>query len=187
MRYTTIIDISEIQVIYRNPAARLVYLHLVLKSGYHDHDRDLAQISLRSLMKDTGLTMSAVRHAVQLLEKYSLIRREGMMWKVRKFVIESPITKRAQSKKQEDTRRALQIQEEESARRAAEREKYEKEQRRLAKQGKNSFMLYYEDLLKRAAAGDLQAAADARANEKAYNEMKVEMEKRQAALNSIPK
>lgn len=185
MRYTTIIDITAIQAIYKNPAARLLYLHLVLKSGYHDHDRDLIQVSIRSLARDTGLTIAAVRHAMQQLEKFQLVARRGPLTKVRKFIVEQPITRRATSKKMEDSKKYQAIREQESAARAAERERYEKEQQRLARQGKNSFMIYYEDLLKRAEAGDLQAAAEARANEKTYNEMKAEMAKKQAALTSI--
>lgn len=185
MRYTTIIDITEIPSIYKNQAARMIYLHLVLKSGYHDQDRDLIQVSIRSLARDTGLTIAAVRHALQQLEKFQLIARRGTWTKVRKFIVEQPITKRASTKKLEDTKKFQEIREAESAARAAEREKYEKEQLKLAKQGKNSFMIYYEELLKRAEAGDLQAAADVRANEKAYNEMKVEMEKKKAALANI--
>ena len=73
MRYTTIIDISEIQPIYRNVNARLVYLHLVLKSGYHDNDRDLVSISLRRIAAEVGLTLSATRHAISQLEKAQLL------------------------------------------------------------------------------------------------------------------
>lgn len=90
MRYTTIIDISEMSEVYRNLNTRAVYLHLVLKSGYHDDDRDKIRISIRRLAAESGLTVSAVRNALQQLEKASMIERtsDGTT-SVRKWILET--------------------------------------------------------------------------------------------------
>lgn len=100
MRYTTVIDISEIQEIYRNPVARLIYLHMSLKAGYHDADRDLVNISIRRLSGDVGVTVSAVRHALRQLERAGLLTREGNLWRIRKWVEEQQITARAKTKRE---------------------------------------------------------------------------------------
>lgn len=100
MRYTTVIDISEIQDIYRNPVARLIYLHMSLKAGYHDADRDLVNISIRRLSVDVGVTVSAVRHALRQLERAGLLTREGNLWRIRKWVEEQQITARAKTKRE---------------------------------------------------------------------------------------
>lgn len=88
MRYTTVIDISEFPALYRNHNARLVYLHLALKSGYHDDDRDLIDISIRSLAATVGLTVSATRHSLRILEQSEMIARDGQRWRVRKFFLD---------------------------------------------------------------------------------------------------
>lgn len=99
MRYTTIIDITEDRALYRNQAARLVYLHLVLKSGYHDDDRDIAVLSIRSMAADIGLTVSAVRHAIAKLQGAGCIEHlEASRWKVRKWVPTVVPTSRRQVK-----------------------------------------------------------------------------------------
>lgn len=100
MRYTTVIDISEVQEIYRNPAARLIYLHMSLRAGYHDVDRDLVTISIRRLSADVGVTVSAVRHALRQLERAQLIQKEGNVWRVKKWVEEQQITTRARTKRE---------------------------------------------------------------------------------------
>lgn len=94
MRYTTIIDITEQPEVYRNPAARLLYLHLVLKSGYHDDDRDTIGTSIRRISADTGITVSAARHALRLLEASGLVNRKGPRWSVVKWVMTKEITAR---------------------------------------------------------------------------------------------
>lgn len=93
MRYTTIIDLSE-SALYRNHNVRLVYLHLVLKSGYHDQDRDLITVSIRNLAASVGLSVSATRHAVAQLEAVQLLRHEGSTWRVRKWIAVDPPTAR---------------------------------------------------------------------------------------------
>lgn len=98
MRYTTIVDISQIQDIYRNPNLRLVYLHLCLRSGYHDDDRDKIRISIRKLADEVGLTVSATRHALARLQAEHFLARVGETWMVRKYVIDNPPTPRQKTK-----------------------------------------------------------------------------------------
>ena len=182
MRYTTIIDISEIPAIYRNVNARLVYLHLVLKSGYHDHDRDLVTMSLRRIVAETGLSLSAVRHAVSMLEKAHLLSRQGPFWLVKKWIIEQKISTRARTARQQ---KQIEIE----AERRIENEKREREaeiekQRReaLAANGKNEFMMFYERKQKEAEAGDLEAAESVKKWRKMY-EMQVEKMRQYAGGN----
>lgn len=100
MRYTTVIDISEISDIYKNSTARLIYIHMCLKAGYHDADRDLVRLSIRRLSADVGVTVSATRHALRLLERVGLLTREGELWRVKKWVEEQQITTRAKTKRE---------------------------------------------------------------------------------------
>lgn len=100
MRYTTVIDISELSEIYKNPTARLIYLHLSLKAGYHDADRDLVKLSIRRLSADVGVTVSATRHALHQLERSGLLTREGELWRVKKWLEEQQITTRAKTKRE---------------------------------------------------------------------------------------
>lgn len=157
MRYTTIVDISEYSSLYRNHNARLVYLHLALKSGYHDNDRDLIDVSVRRLADAVGLTVSATRHALKLLQDGHMIRREGPLWRVRKYVLEQDITPRAKTVK-EAKRKASERQRDEVERardKAYEQERERREQ--LQSEGKNDFIVYYEELARKAAKGDLDA------------------------------
>lgn len=84
-RYTTIIDISGLPC-YRSASVRLLYLHLCLKAGYHKEDLDVVHCSLVQLATGTGLTVSAVRHALCHLESAGLVNREGSALRVVKFV-----------------------------------------------------------------------------------------------------
>lgn len=97
MRYTTIIDISELPMVYRNHNARLVYIHMALKCGYHDDDRDLLAISIRNLAWATGLTVSATRHALAVLERSGLLAKDGEKWRIKKWVAEPSVTPRKQA------------------------------------------------------------------------------------------
>ena len=176
MRYTTVIDISEIPIIYRNHNLRLVYLHLALKSGYHDNDRDLCDISIRRLAADTGLTLSATRHSLSILQKFQLIEKSGTLWRVKKFVLEQPITTRPKSEKKRKEQEA------EQQRNAAEIEQKQREyeekrkERELRKNGKTSFMLYFEEMQEKAAQGDPDAMDIVRKNQKFYDMQKQKME-----------
>lgn len=100
MRYTTIVDIRELPI-YRNPAVRQLYLHLVLVAGYHDTDLDRVAVSVRGLASQTGLTISAVRHALDVMAKSGLVRREGGALMVTKYVLKDGIPKRARTKKEQ--------------------------------------------------------------------------------------
>ena len=173
MRYTTIIDITEMPVIYRNVNARLVYLHLVLKSGYHDYDRDIVSLSLRRLSAETGLSLSAIRHAISQLEKAKLLTRQGNIWVVKKWIIEQKISTRARTARQQkqieieaERRREQEKREQEALIHKAQREQLEAE-------GKTPFMLFFERQQKLAAAGDPEAAESVKRNQK-YYDMQVE-------------
>ncbi len=96
MRYTTIIDITEIPELWRNANASRVYLYMALRSGYHDVDRDLLRVSVRRLAMETGCSVAATRHALQMLVKYQLLQKDGEKWRVRKFILEQKPTPRTQ-------------------------------------------------------------------------------------------
>lgn len=100
MRYTTVIDISEMPEVYRNTTARLIYVHMSLKAGYHDSDRDLVNVSIRRLSADVGVTVSATRHALHLLVRSGLLVKEGQLWRIKKWVEEQTITTRAKTKRE---------------------------------------------------------------------------------------
>lgn len=157
MRYTTIIDIREFPQIYRNENAKLVYLHLVLISGYHDEDRDQTNISIRQLSYDTGLTVSAVRHALKILSTVGLLSRSGITWTVKKFVLEKTISPRIKSERKrlqvENLERERIINEEQKQREKEEKRKYQEE----IKNGKNPLKEMVKDLMIRAENGDQEA------------------------------
>lgn len=98
MRYTTIIDISDMPEVYRNRTARLLYIHLALAAGYHDEDRDQVRQSLRVMALRAGLTLSAVRHALALLQRAGLVSKDGDVWKVKKWFVDTPPSPRRQPK-----------------------------------------------------------------------------------------
>lgn len=158
MRYTTIIDISEQRDLYRNVNVRLVYLHLVLKSGYHDHDRDQVRISYRSLAADSGLTLSQVRHAINVLIKWRMLIRKDGSWIVRKWCQEQPITTRAKSSKEAKKRSQEQAVINERERQRAMDE--ENRKRRDAEAGdRDNYIEYVRKQHELAASGDLDAIA----------------------------
>lgn len=100
MRYTTIIDISEMPDLYRNERTRIIYLHLCLKAGYHDEDRDKCRTSFRRLAAETGATLAATRNAVKQLEQAGLLTRAGETWTVKKWILDTPPTPRPKTVKQ---------------------------------------------------------------------------------------
>lgn len=124
MRYTTVIDISENPAVYRSINARLLYMHMALKAGYHDDDRDLLDASIRTLARDTGLTVSATRCALANLLANRLIERQGSRWKVTKWLIQELPTPRPKNAKQQSEDTAKRIEEEQ---RQKEIEKYRRE------------------------------------------------------------
>lgn len=158
MRYTTIIDISEQRDLYRNVNVRLVYLHLVLKSGYHDHDRDQVKISYRSLAADSGLTLSQVRHAINVLIKWHMLIRKDDSWIVRKWCSEQPITTRAKSSREAKKKAQEQAVSAERERQRAMDE--EDKKRRDAEAGdRDNYIEFVRKQHQLAAAGDLDAIA----------------------------
>lgn len=165
MRYTTIIDISQAPEVYRNPNVRLVYLHLVLRAGYHDHDRDLVRISIRSLAAQVGLTVAATRHAIAVLTKWQLLQRAGSYYQVRKWVPEQTVTSRAKTAKQQQQlnlaaqRRA----DEERREREAELERIRRENQAAA--GRTAWDDLADYKRQRAAAGDVSAQEWLRKNQ----------------------
>lgn len=80
--------------------ARLIYIHMSLKAGYHDSDRDLVNVSIRRLSADVGVTVSATRHALHLLVRSGLLVKEGHLWRIKKWVEEQTITTRAKTKRE---------------------------------------------------------------------------------------
>ena len=166
MRYTPIIDISENKTLYQNINVRLVYLHLVLKSGYHDYNRDMITISLRQLSTEVGITLGAVRHALDILTKAKMIYKKDNVYHVRKWIVEQKITSRVTSKRQEQ---AIKVREEE----------YKERQKRvdeLRRQGKTEYMVYYENMMKKAQNGDLDALKIVERNKSIYEEHKARIE-----------
>lgn len=157
MRYTTVIDLTEFRQLYRNKNAVLVYLHLALRSGWHDHDRDIVETSVRNLAYDTGLSVAAVRHALKILEDAKLLSHVGSVWTVTKWVMTEDPTKRPKN-----ARDAKQIEIAAERQRAEEKREREAEIERtrraqLQAEGKSSFMVWYEAQQKLAEAGDEEA------------------------------
>lgn len=168
MRYTTIIDISEFPRLYKNPNIRLLYLHIVLKAGYHNVDRDVVSISPRRIAADTGLTYGAVRHGLELLKSVGLLTVDGSILRVRKYMTQDPISPRPKTEKQATVMRLSEEEEKEKA----EKERIWKEQQAknqaLRDQGKTPFMVYFEDLVEKADHGDLEAAELVKRNMQTY-------------------
>lgn len=176
MRYTPIIDISEYKTLYQNINVRLVYLHLVLKSGYHDYNRDMISISLRGLSAEVGITLGAVRHALEILTKAKMIYKKDNVYHVRKWVVEQKITSRASKIKQEQ---AIQNQKDRESADKARNEEYIRRQKRvdeLRRQGKTEYMVYYENMMKKAENGDLDALKIVERNKSIYEEHKARIE-----------
>lgn len=111
MRYTTIIDLREFPKAYKNPAVRLLYLHMCLSCGYHDKDRGKVVQSIRAMAADTGLTVGAVRNALQVLTTCHLATKYRGSLYVRTYVQEDTITKPSRkAKTQEQAHREAQQQ-----------------------------------------------------------------------------
>lgn len=157
MRYTTIIDITEQPAVYRNINVRLLYLHLCLKCGYHDHDRDIYDRSLRSMAADCGLTLSAVRHALHILEQAQLVSKVGGVWQVRKYIQSAAPTPRPKTKRQQTEQDIAKEREQanQERERQADIARQRREQQHAA--GTNDFILYYEQKMREAEAGDIDA------------------------------
>lgn len=152
MRYTTLIDISQYPL-YRNTNVRLVYMHLCLRVGYHDDDRDLIAISYRQLASEVGITLSACRHALKVLSTAKLIQQQdGFIW-VRKWLQDPAITPRKEASKKAKAQ-AIDAQQQQ---RDAQELQHRQEMAQIKASGKTSLQVYIERLEARAADGDPEA------------------------------
>lgn len=176
MRYTTIIDISQSRELYKNINIRLVYLHLVLKSGYHDYDRDIIDISIRNLAQQVGISVAATRHAINMLIKFKMLFKKDKMYYVRKFFIEQTITPRIKSDRQEKAIRANKIRQEENTQMLKEITDRQTRMQKIYDTGKTPYMLYVEALMKKANEGDLEAAEAVKRHLPDYEEHKRKMD-----------
>lgn len=157
MRYTTIIDISEIDRVWRSQSTRLVYLYMVLRCGYHDNDRDVFKMSIRDMSCRLHLSVSAIRHALSVLQSVNLIRQVGTsQYLVTKWVETPSITKRKTKKQQEyDNQEA--IRQQEAAKIERQRQQEHARIAALQSQGLTSFDLRLQRLKEKADAGDQEA------------------------------
>lgn len=157
MRYTTIIDISELHSLYKNKNAVLLYLHLCLVSGYHKDDRDIARRSIRTLCSELGFSLSACRHSLAVLRKAGLLQvlDDGAIL-VKKFIEPDDIPKRRVKKidkADENYRQRL-----EEQLRLEEKIRKDKEDVKAGRTGPVAFLSYLEG---KAASGDSKAKKEA--------------------------
>lgn len=159
MRYTTVIDITEYRQVYKSVNCRLVYLHLSLKAGYHDDDRDIVDVSIRHLAMRVGITVAAARHALAMLEKSGLLTRRGGVMIVKKWCEQKPVTKRQSTVQPTDRHAAMAEERRRKQERQEEMQRRDEQERlELARRGKSSFMVYYEKQVDKARLGDPEAA-----------------------------
>lgn len=176
MRYTTVIDITDKAAVYRNVHCRLLYLHLALTAGYHDDDRDICSTSIRILAAETGLTVSAVRHALAVLIREGLAARTGDKITVTKFCLERSITKRARTQQEQVVKDAARQREDEQAQREAELKRQRLERAKSEASGKTPYMQYYEAQMAKAALGDKEAQRIVERNRAVYDAHKKQMQ-----------
>lgn len=175
MRYTTIIDITEMPRLYDNINVRLVYLHLTLRSGYHDNDRDLIARSIRRLAYEVGISVAAVRHSLQVLRSAGMIVvNPDRSISVKKWVVTEAITARAKTRKQQKQQETAAVEAEIKRRRDEQRRIEEQRIEELHAQGKHPFAVYYEEMQQKAAAGDASAQeyVAKKDNQAFYNQVK---------------
>lgn len=168
MRYTTIIDISEYPLIYNNHNTRLLYLHLCLKSGFHDDDRDILEISIRNLAYEVGISVSACRNSLRILEQCSFIRMSHSRIEVKKWISERKITKREKV----ETQKEIAKQNQERQRQMEELDKQRQRDKRIINElydkGINPFIAFYEQKIKEYQDGDIDALVSLKRNYKQY-------------------
>lgn len=139
---------------------------------------------------DCGLSLAAVRHAVAKLQKAGLLQYKDGVYTVTKWVAADTITPQEpnktvtkKQKKEQDIRRER---EQATERLHREREEYDRRERELWRQGKSSWLIYYEGLQKAAAAGD----EDARRRAEKYKDMyqqelkRIEEKRKQLAMDA---
>lgn len=166
MRYTTIIDLRDWPMLYRSPTIRLLHLHLALSSGYHAEDRDKSPQSLRQLAAETGLTFSAVRHALKKLQTAGLITSTGGERVVTKYVMPKDIPARPRARKETNgySAEAWKIINYDPQ----EYDEQKKLQTMLQQQHKTRLMWVYEQLYRLWQNGDKTTEKYLRANAKEY-------------------
>lgn len=159
MRYTTAIDISEFQELYNNKQLVLLYFHLCLKSGYHADDRDIYRRSIRVLAREVGITYSACRHALNVLQKHGMVVHQAdHSIRVHKWVEPTDIPKRLTKVQQKDAD-AYRHKVEEYQRQDEKFAKMDKD-REEGKTGPLALLSYLEG---KAKGGDLRAKKEAQA------------------------
>lgn len=157
MRYTTIIDISELHSLYKNKNAVLLYLHLCLVSGYHKDDRDIARRSIRTLCSDLGLTLSACRYGLAVLRNAGLLQvLDDGAFLVKKFIEPEDIPKRRAKKIDKEDENYRHRMEEQA--RLDDKLRKIKEDREAGRTGPVAFLSYLEG---KAASGDIKAKKEA--------------------------
>lgn len=125
---------------------------------------------------ETGCSVSAVRHALHVLEQAQLIRKQGTLWQVRKFIVEQPISSRAKTRKEADRRRIQDQEAQEREAREVARAAEEKKRSEQWKAGKHPFLEYYEGILQRAAAGDPEALKLKETHRATYDTIKQQLQ-----------
>lgn len=179
MRYTTVIDISEINSLYRNKNAVLLYFHLCLKAGYQDDNRDVVDTSIRRLSADLDMSISAIRNALKRLQEYKLVTFTEGKITVKKWLMSETPTARPknarQAKQQQEDAVRRKYENEMKAQRdkeEAERQAFEERKQLLLRQGKTVYMLTYEKYLEEAEKGDAMSIELAKRNKSRYEEEK---------------
>lgn len=160
MRYTTIIDITDIPQVYNNINATRVYLHLCLTCGFTADDMDTIRISYRQLAAQLSMTLAAVRHSLSLLIRYHLITIEDNIISVRKYLPKAEYKDRPKTQqafKDEQFRKKVKADFEKSIEEAKNFEEEQKIENQRRKQQREAFCQHYKAMKERADKGDLEA------------------------------
>lgn len=160
MRYTTIIDITDIPQVYNNINATRVYLHLCLTCGFTADDMDTIRISYRQLAAQLNITLSAVRHSLNLLTRYHLITIEGNIITVRKYLPKAEYKDRPKTQQEfKDALYRKKVKEEFD--KSMEENKYYEENKEKEEQERiariRAFCTHYREQQQLAKQGDLEA------------------------------
>lgn len=160
MRYTTIIDITDIPQVYNNINATRVYLHLCLTCGYTADDMDTLRISYRQLSAHLNMTLSAVRYSLSLLLRYHLITIEDNIITVRKYLPKAEYKDRPKTQqefKDSQYRKKVKEEFEQSMKEAKNFEAEEEQEQQRRQQQVEAFRQHYRAMKERADKGDLEA------------------------------
>lgn len=160
MRYTTIIDITDIPQVYNNINATRIYLHLCLTCGFTADDMDTIRISYRQLAAILNMTLSAVRHSLSLLNRYHLITIEDNIISVRKYLPKASYKDRPKTQqeyKDEQYRKKVKADFEKSREEAKNFEEEQEQEQQRKKEQIEAFCIHYREMQERADNGDLEA------------------------------